>query len=260
MPEPLKLVLNYGTKEPVSLRGLTQSLNAFAAEYRSVQKRTATTFEQDKAELYITRISEGSIIAQLTPLVPVGMALVEKANTIIEFSQHLRSVVGFLLGRKQERVELTKPAVKNVMSLVEPIARENKSALIIQGNVNIGDNSTLNITISNPEARIIRQRGKEIIQKLDAPSTHDFPKVKLLWYQARNENASTAGDRAIIPDLWERPVKVIFSSDMIKAKMIGEEGNPFRTEYLVDVIADFKGKKPTSYLISKVHDSRKQKK
>lgn len=260
MPEPLKLVLNYGTTKPVSLKDLTQSLNAFAAEYRSAQKRTATTFEQDKAELYITKISKGSIIAELAPMVPLGMALVENTNSIIEFSQSLKSIVGFLLGKKEGDVKLTKPAVKNVMSLVEPIARENNSALIIQGNVNLGDNSTLNINISNSDAQQIRQRGKEVIQKLDSPSTNDITKVKLLWYQARNDNASSAGDRAIIPVLWEKPVKVIFSSDAIKAKMIGEEGNPFKTEYLVDVIADFKGKKPTSYLISKVHDSRKQKK
>jgi len=260
MPESVELVLNYGTKEPVSLKDLTQSLNAFAAEYRSAQKRTSTTFQQDKAELYITQISEGSIIATLSPMVPIGMALVENANAVIDFSQHLKSVVGYLLGKKEGAPKLTKPAVKNVMNLVEPIARENNSALIIQGNVNLGDNSTLNITISSPDAQKIRQRGKEVIQKLDAPSTNDFTKVKLLWYQARNENASTAGDRAIISDLWEKPVKVIFSSDAIKAKMIGEEGNPFKTEYLVDVIADFKGKKPTSYLIRKVHDSRKQKK
>lgn len=256
MAEPIVLEIEYTNKHAVALKDLTSSLNALASEYRAAQKRTATTFEQDKAELYITRIRQGSIIAELAPYAVAGMALVENANSLMDFCSHLRETYDYVLGRLARSLSVEKQNVQNLIKIVEPVIRESGAQLNINAPINVGDGGTFNLVINTGEAREVKERGKIILERLDAPRTEAIDNVRLYWYQARNEKASSAGDRAIIPEISDKPAKVIFSTERIKERMLTDEANPFKMAYRVDVVADLKGNKPKLYRIVKVHGAK----
>jgi len=252
----LTLRVGYSHNEPIALRDLTESLNSFAKEYRSVQKRVASKFEDAKAELYVTKIREGSIIAEMTPYIMTGgMALIENTNTVVDFCTHLRDGFDFFLGRVKQWRTGDKKSAEHLAKMVEPIAKEIGSQMNFHAPVDLRG-ATFNVTINHFAAKEIKRTSKIYTQSLDAPGTHVFDEIELFWYQARNDTVSKAGDRAIVPQLSDKPVKVIFSTDAIKARMLSDESNPFLMNYVVDVVADFKGRFPKQYLITKVHSTK----
>lgn len=252
----ISLRVGYSHHEPIALKDLTGSLNSFAAEYRIAQKRVATKFEDDKTELYVTKIREGSIIAELTPYVTpgvaAGMALIENANAVGDFCNHLKTGFDFFLGHIRTWKTGDKKSAENIAKIVAPVAREIGSQINFSGSAPIEGN-IFNITINHGGAKEVQRKAKSYIQELDAPGTKSFESVRLHWYQARNDLLSRAGDKAIASDLSEKPVKVLFSTDAIKTRMLNEEKNPFLMYYIVDVTVDFKGRNPKLYLITKVH-------
>lgn len=256
MSKPITLEIKYTNKEAIALKDLTNSLNALASEYKIAQKRTYTKFEDDNVELYVTRIREGSVIAELTPFVVAGMGLIENTNALLDFCNNLKLGYDYLLSRSRNAPNVDKKTVENLVKIVEPVVRENGTQVCINAPVNLGEGATLNLVINSGEARVAKEAGKAWIQRLESPSTGTTDRVRLYWYQARNEKASNAGDRAIIPDISEKPVKVIFSTEKIKEQMLVDEVNPFQMAYTVDVVVDFKGKKPKLYRITKIHSVR----
>jgi hypothetical protein len=65
----------------------------------------------------------------------------------------------------------------------------------------------------------------------------------------RDDTADKPGDRAIIPRIYPRPVKVQFANDTVKIEMIDRPDNPFRLFYIVNVdVTEIEGK-PVLYRI-----------
>jgi hypothetical protein len=77
----------------------------------------------------------------------------------------------------------------------------------------------------------------------------------LYWYQARNDQKSQRGDRAIIESISPTPVKAIFVSEGIKGKTLLGTSNPFKRAFIVDVSVETIGGRPALYRITEVHDS-----
>jgi hypothetical protein len=247
MAHPLRLEITYSNNKPVALLDLTKSLNAFSDQYRRTIKQHSSTFEDDKVRLYVTGIRSGSIIAQLMPLLPVGSGLVENARYLREFCNYLRDSYSYLLSGPRPAVPLDHRDLKNLGSIVEPVSREFGSRLIFSGPFK--QNAREDFSISTTNAVAIKRAIRVEEDRLKAPNTQVLDDVELYWYQARNDRSSQAGDRAVIPDVHDKPVKVIFSDEAVKRRMLLDYGNPFRLSYKVDVVADFSGRTPKIYRI-----------
>jgi hypothetical protein len=104
------------------------------------------------------------------------------------------------------------------------------------------------------EANAIQNTIQRRIHGMREPVTGVHNNVVLYWYQARGTPASSPIDKGVIESLSSNPVKVLFTSDAIKAALLLEEDNPFRMVYLVDVAVETVNGRPILYKVLAVHE------
>jgi hypothetical protein len=79
-----------------------------------------------------------------------------------------------------------------------------------------------------------------------------YNKQLLWWYQIRFDSKSDSGDKAVIENIFKKPIKVIFKDEVIKQNMINTIGfaKPWqKLAYIVDVEVLFLNEKPKTYKI-----------
>ena len=199
--------------------------------------------------LYIQKIEAGSIIAFLQAIAPFVLPLMTYTNTALTFHAHLYRAYRYLNGADSDRPNLDKISYQNLSSIVEPVAKDRGSQLIISAS-----RSNVYINITSHDANAIQNTARKEMEALLAPELGLHEKVVLYWYQARADTTSKVGDRGIIESISPFPVKVVCATDSIKAHMILDESNPFTVAYIVDVMVETIRGKPAVYKILAVHD------
>jgi hypothetical protein len=250
-----KLVVEIKNHDPVELLDLTQSLVAFAQEFQSFANFQLEGPYKTETRLFIKNISTGSIITELVPNAAGLLPLIGTFNTVIEFGTYLRNSVSWLLNpyRQHEPItSVTRNSLRNIASIVQPVAKDSASQLIVKAEtVNIA-NVVLNM--NSQEARALQAEAFYQLQSMSAPVTGLHEKVVMYWFQARNDPASKFGDKAIIESISPNPVRVIFASGRIKHDMLKIDENVFKHAYIVDVEVETIENRPVLYKIVNVHD------
>ncbi len=77
----------------------------------------------------------------------------------------------------------------------------------------------------------------------------------MYWWQARNDIAGHAGDKAKIESIYDGPVKTTFQDDNIKAAMLLDEPHPFKKAFVVDVVVETIEGKPMLYKVTRLHEA-----
>lgn len=238
------LTIELKNTRPVELIDFTNSLSSLADEYNKRIIKSDPEFGGE-IRLYIKEIKAGSIIARIQEMMPYAMPFVGDVKSLNEFCQSLKASMDWLRGiggTKPER----KHTYENVIRLVEPVAKDNGSILNI-GKLEI--NAPINITINNLEANAVQNAARRELDAIKQPVTGFKENMVIYWYQARNDAKSQRGDRTIIEAIWPSPVKTVFATESIKAKMLLGDEYPFASVYLVDVQVQAIGERPVLYTI-----------
>lgn len=247
------LTLEIQNDQPVELVDLVSSFSGFGDEYKSfiINQNRELLFPNTK--LYIKEIRPGSIVADFMTLgLPTALAFMEHADNIIKFSIYLKTACDFLLGKIKENPIVKKISYQNLSNFVNPIAKDNASQMNCNTTINGDVNLVFNIT-SN-DANAIQNRAQKEMDLLKEPVTGIKEKMLLYWYQARNDPKSQVGDKAIIENIQDGPVKTIFLNDSVKAKMLYDLENPFKSAYVVDVEVETIHEKPAIYKVLTVYE------
>ncbi len=252
MDQQPKLTICIENKYPVELMDLTRSLSSFADEYMRFLSQQADLPEQADIRLYIKEIKTGSIIADLIALALPALPIIAYSNTIISFSGYLKKAYDYLLGRSKEKPPLAKQNYENLANFLEPVAKDSGSRVIVQNIIN--GNVHLSLNLNSIEANAVQNTARRELEALAESFSGIKEKVLLYWYQARKDIKSQVGDRAIIESILKRPVKAIFASERIKAKMLLETENPFKFAYVVDVVVETINDRPTVYKIINLYE------
>lgn len=255
MPQEFEIELKYSNRAPVELTQLTAGFEGIAQEYQKFLKRSGVHFSEARARLYLKEIRRGSIIAKLIAMTkPRSEAPpVETPAYVAPFYGFIKTCYEALLDERRDMPDVDKGTLKHLSAIVEPVVHEGGAQLTLTPPA-VAEQQPISITAN--QARVVKRSIAREIQRLDAPSTSIYSRVELHWYQARNDRFSQAGDRAVIAVLSERPTKVLFANENLKARMLLTPVNPFQLEYTVDVTVDFVGRVPKLFLISLLHESR----
>lgn len=245
------LVVTFNYSRPIELTDFAESMLGIAHEYRRYLSREEPEAAHDNVRLCVNSVRSGSIIAELIPYGPLLLPFISHVNTVFSFAKHIKTAYDYLLGESDSKPELDSASYQSLANILEPVAKDNGSNLILQTTVN--GNLTLNI--GSLQANAIQNALQRAIGDLKEPAKGIQNKVVLYWYQARKGPSSGAGDRAIIESISPSPVKVIFSNEITKALMILTDDNPFKHAYVVDVMVSTVRDKPVLYSILAVHDS-----
>ena len=252
MQTETKFTVEIRYTHPIELMDFTRGFLSIGDEYRRYVKQHTGSMIVDDVRLFIKGIRPGSIITDLVALSQTGLPFMEHSVTILDFTKYLMSAVTFLTGASDTRPPFTKLNLENLTQILETIAKDNTSQIFFQTIINGNVEQTFNV--NSLEAKAAQQSATRELQSMKDPVTGYHEMVVLYWYQARNDMTGATGDKAIIESISRTPVKTICATPETKAQMIRDEGNFFKTGFLVDVKVETINDKPVLYKITHVHE------
>lgn len=244
------LTVNIKNKQPVELIDYAQSMISLGAEYSDYIAETNNHLISDEIKLYIKEIRPGSIITELVALAPALMPFAEHANTVLDFTNHMKSCIEYLKGIGKKPDNLDKQTLNRVAKFVEPVAKDSGSILQVDASNNSG---TITININSLEANAIQNMASKEIEKLKEPIVGLHKQVVIYWTQTRSDNRK--GYKGIIESISKKEVKVLFENDEIQYEMIHGEDQLYEKAYVVDVYVETIKDNPAAYRIMKFHES-----
>jgi len=236
-------------KNPVLVADFCEALASIADEYNRI-KALQERPDEDAYDIYVSRITDGSIIAYLKEYGPYAMALVEGFNTSGDFITHWRDIMLWLKTKAGPKPELHPEQLENAIRFVNPVTRDSAASITLAGNT---FNGPVSIMLNSKEASEVKSNAQVELNEMGRTSFEIRQKVALRWYQARNDTKSKSGDRAIVEELYPKSVKTTFLNEGLKARLIGANENPFKSTYAVDIAVEAIGSRPTKYQIIDVH-------
>ena len=249
-----KLTIKIENKRPIEITDFTDSFNSLANQYyKYLSENESFKLSQD-TELYIKEIRSGSIITELSDLVPLVIPFVENSNSVIEFTGFLKKGFDYFLGKTEEKPkDFDLKDCNNFNNIIKPIAKDNGSNVVFNGDWNF-ENVTVNFNFNSVEANAIQNGIQREKENLKEPTKNIQHKVLFYWDSAKYDEKSKSVDRGFIDSVSFKPLRVSFDDDYTKRLMLDIEENPFHLAYIVDVeVMDIQGI-PSVYKILKMHE------
>lgn len=249
-----KLTIKIENKRPIEITDFTDSFNSLANQYyKYLSENESFKLNQD-TKLYIKEIRSGSIITELSDLVPLVLPFVENSNSVIEFTGFLKKGFDYFLGKTEEKPkEFDLKDCNNFNNIIKPIAKDNGSNVLFNGDWNF-ENITVNFNFNSVEANAIQNGIQREKENLKEPTKNIQHKVLFYWDSAKYDEKSKSVDKGYIDSVSFKSLRVSFDDDYTKRLMLDIEENPFHLAYIVDVeIMDIQNV-PTVYKILKMHE------
>jgi len=249
-----KLTIKIENKRPIEITDFTDSFNSLANQYyKYLSENESFKLNQD-TKLYIKEIRSGSIITELSDLVPLVLPFVENSNSVIEFTGFLKKGFDYFLGKTEEKPkEFDLKDCNNFNNIIKPIAKDNGSNVLFNGDWNF-ENVTVNFNFNSVEANAIQNGIQREKENLKEPTKNIQHKVLFYWDSAKYDEKSKSVDKGYIDSVSFKSLRVSFDDDYTKRLMLDIEENPFHLAYIVDVeIMDIQNV-PTVYKIIKMHE------
>lgn len=252
-----KLQITINNTKPVVLTDLTMALLGVSQQFERFIENETTEQDQIGSELFIKEVRSGSIIvelvAQAIPIVP----LFWRGGSVIEWFDYAKSVIEWLNGKLDKPPkDFSKQDLKQWNNIVEPVAKDNGSQMNII--VSSGAQLVHQIIIDSEHANSLQTAIRREMGLLDEPNDHTRRKQVMTWYQAKFDDTTQTGNKAVIENITKSPVKVIFEKNAVKkALMAGDHRfNKSWNElaYIVDVTVQTVQGIPKVYTVIKYHE------
>ena len=248
-----KLTIKIENKKPVELTDFTDSFSSLANQYYKFLYENEAFSLKTETKLYIKEIKSGSIITELSDLVPLVIPFVEHSNSVIEFTGFLKKGFEYFLGKTEEKPkDFDLKDCNNFNNIIKPVAKDNGSNVTFLGDFNFGD---VTINVNSVEANAIQNGIIKEKEMLKEPTQNIKRKVLFYWDSAKYDDKSKSIDRGFIDSIHGSALKVTFEDDTTKSKMLDIEENPFHLAYIVDVEIHEIKNIPCLYKILSLHDS-----
>lgn len=253
LDKDIKLTIEIDNKEPLKLSTFCQSMEGIYSEYSQFILDNKLDVEPCEKHIYVEKITQGCFFVELVSMISSNYSLIEQANSIIEFGSHLKSIFDWATNRGDKPNNLTEKTLKNFNNILEPIALDSKSQLNIQS-VNINGNVNIYIQTNSDLANVAQNNINKEMQLLKEREDNTILNTALLW-SSTGDAQSKAHDRAIIPAISSKPVRVKFEDKSLKDIMILNEEYLYHKIFLVDVLVEYIDEEPVIYKILKLNNS-----
>jgi len=273
--EHLVILLDPG-EVPVELGELQGSLAALTRIYE--RHHSSETIGVAPAKLYVTRVSSGSIVLEIVPMLAMlgtPIEFMDAINIIRDFSRwigtHIRAVAdatgGFLSREDASDLEtFVKPLTgRKSAALGVTHARFRKTEKGQKGEREIVVEYKFNESEINRAAvnlqKVAEIANAETLQVGSSTRTKTVREALMVFQQAdkgtTGKERGRTGDRVIISDLTDQPLPVYFPKEAaaIKRRILDQTENPFAKGYIVDAIVQYGGDDtPKVYSVIELHD------
>jgi hypothetical protein len=273
------LIVKLDRRGPIELDELASSLAALSRLYARHYGEPLDTVEARSPRLYVKRLETGSLIAYLAPLVPMFGQVVEIMNTtnvVRDFTRFLGEHIKVFTGQKpsEPKAELKPPSrddMKDIKEFLRPVAAQTQASLKLKAarfrkKKADGEEVSVEYEFTSDEINVATlriDRDLEILQpQLESPSSdrHATHREKLMYFEQASRRIAKkrgqTGDKVVIQDITDKPIKVYFpegAADIKRTILEGTE-NPFSKGYIVDVAVQYVGDEPKLYNVLRLHD------
>lgn len=252
------LQLHLEPERPLEVRELTNALGSLSRRYQSYIEQHGVFGRGADARLLVWNVSPGSIdIALIPDPATIGGLLgpaYEVAKHLVEFGTSLKE---FLQLFKKDSDHAGQPVsvqgCDDATNIVAPIANNGGVQHI---NVLSGDIINPIIVIGVDEAREIVGEAQRLKSAAQRPATERHQRVALVWKRLDRGKARTASadspDRAIVEEIDDKDHPAFFTDEAayLKGQMIGDDENPYRMVYFVDIDVSRHRERVVSYRIT----------
>ncbi len=268
-PEGDSLILVFDPGGPVELDGLTASFGALARMY-------GRHYRPEKGidgvpKLYITKLSSGSVIAQIAPYLPLFgdvMAVPAAAVTIGDFAKRLNDGLKAFAGIPvSASPSVSTEDARDLRDFVRPLTGRSGASLRMSHASYHSKTDDREITVEYTfDENEINRAALNIDRVLGAvgpiadPSTVPYTEVMLFFESASRTTGKERGrtrDFAIVPDVSPKALPAYFRSGIsgnLKDVMVRGAQNPLaNVAYVVDLHAQIVGGEPRGYIVTNVH-------
>jgi hypothetical protein len=271
---PDRLIIRLDPGGPIDLEGLGAS---FAALARFYARHNGPTKDADTTpRLFISRLENGSVIAEIVPyVVMLGQAVpfLQQAMVVADFTGRVgKAIRAFSGSDSAATLPADRPSrddAKDIREFVRPLTGRKGASLQISharyerqdGNRRIAVEYKFDETELNRAALTI---DAELATPLLATTTEAPPSTKpvreaMLFFQqasrAAGKSSGRTADKAIVPAVSDKSLPVYFVEDAgLKEQMVQGQLNPLTdTTYIVDAEVQLVDGEPKGYVVTHVH-------
>lgn len=251
-----KLTIKIENTKPIEITDFTEAFESLGNQYYKFLSESEHFKLSKETKLYVKEIRTGSIITELTDMVPAIIPFVEYSNSVIEFTNYLKSAYDYFAGKVSERPkEFDLKDCNNLSNVIKPVAKDNGSNITFTGDFNFGD-VTINMNLSSVEANAIQNGINRYKSELNEQKSNVHGNVLFYWDSAKYDEKSKAIDRGFIDAISDQSLRVTFDDDRIKYQMLDMEDNPFHFMFLVDVeVLTVNNDIPKMYKVLRLNDT-----
>jgi hypothetical protein len=274
-----RIVIYLDPGGPVELTGLSESFASIARIY----ERHYPSDELPTPQLYITRLTSGSIIAEIAPFVMMfGLPTLQylaAVNTLANFAKRIadgvKGFAGIDVGKagSAPTPALSHDDASDLREFIKPLtgrrgARLNIThARFVKGNAKRQtiveykfDEETINRAAINMDRALALPQSDQVL--IPPPESKIRKEVMLVFESASRRPGKEDGrtvDRATISDVTDRPLPTYFRRSVrgnLKDVMVRGTTNPLtNVAYIVDVHVQTREGRPIAYVVTDVHDT-----
>jgi len=206
-------------------------------------------------KLYITKIENNCILAELAGAVDVLGTLVSVANyteIFVKFIENVDKAIGFfrtlskrdVKSIKAEEIEYSKKQCEDVAQFLQVASKKGKLGLSVAEYSNETEHKTIRIKFEYKSDEVFEaQKGALLAQSiLEEKSDADYKDVLMYFYQANIDKSKADGkttERAIIKAISGKDLPIFIISEIDRDRVMSLKDdpkmNPFKASYRVDV-------------------------
>lgn len=255
-----RIILHFDIHEPIELTELTLSFGSLAKQYRKYltdELRTQGKKVKDinDIKLYITKIENNCILAELAGAVDVLGTLVSVANyteIFVNFIENVNKSINFfrcLTNRevktiRADEIEYSKKQCEDLAQFLQVASKKGKLGLSVAEYKSETDEKKIHIKYEYKNDEVFEaQKGALLAQSiLEEKSDADYKDVLMYFHQTNIDKSKAEGktaERAFIKAITNKDLPVFIISDIDRDRVMGLKDdpkmNPFKASYRVDV-------------------------
>lgn len=252
-----KLQITINNTKPVVLTDLTIALLSVGHQFEKFIETETTAEYGASSELFIKDVRSGSIIVELVAQSLPILPLLWQGGSLVEWVNQAKSTLDWLSGKLDHPPkDVTKQDLKQWHNIIEPVAKDHGAQMNFS--VSNGGQIIQQFFINSEQANAAQNAIKREIGTLEEPSDHIHKQKVMIWHQAKFDENSQTGNKAVIESISKSPIKVIFENTAVKDALMA--GSPklqkpwHRLAYIVDVKVQTVQGIPKVYTVINFHE------
>jgi hypothetical protein len=256
------LLVTIDHKKPIDLIEFTLGLLAIGNQYSSFMGKEHSEALDEQYKLYIRKIEQGSIVAEIVHFVSPFLTGMDNINIFLDFINHMKEKLLPFFKPNGRNEDLTITELKDFHKTLRLVADNPDNHLKLAAAVYKDDKRELRqeFSFDGKQSSAAIRNIESQIQENEKKGQAYHQKVLMTFYQTNKNEAKAEkklGERAIIESIWAKPLPVVFVSNLvgnkIKNQILSGINNPYKLGFIVDVNVETHKGNPACYRVIEFH-------